>query len=175
VEVRIDFHKGPSTRYRSTLHRRDGVLVALEGGSWNKIGGRVGRVPHDLAHLIVEQELGLRSRLWGVLARGGLVQNAELVGRRPPHARERAVRIADAAQEELRQAEIIVRAVAVAGASLEHRIGDADGLRRAMGERWWHPAITREAFTRIDAGLRSAAEAWHVSPPGETLNRSWRL
>jgi hypothetical protein len=34
-------------------------VIGLEGGSWNRIGGPVGRIPHDLAHLVVEQELGL--------------------------------------------------------------------------------------------------------------------
>src|SRR3954452_4491125 len=64
----ISLHKGSGTRYRSTLQRTDGVLIALEGGSWNRIGGSVVRVPHDLAHLVVEQELGLEFGLWGVLA-----------------------------------------------------------------------------------------------------------
>jgi hypothetical protein len=48
--MRIEVHKDPGTRYRSTLYRPDGVVIALEGGSWNRIGGPVGRVPHDLAH-----------------------------------------------------------------------------------------------------------------------------
>jgi hypothetical protein len=127
VGVRIDFHKGPSTRYRSTLHRRDGVVVA---------------------------------------------QNAALVGgRRSPHALERGAKVADAAQEALRQAEVIVRAVA--DASLEHRIEDVPCLRRATGERWWHPPITSEALARIDIGLRSTAEAWEALPPGESLSRIW--
>jgi hypothetical protein len=55
--ARIRFHKGGGPRYASTLHRPDGAVIRLEGGSWNRIGGPVGRVPHDLAHLVVEQEL----------------------------------------------------------------------------------------------------------------------
>jgi hypothetical protein len=74
--MRICFHKTEGTRYRSTIHRPDGAVIALEGGSWNRIGGPVARVPHDLTHLVVEQELGLERGLWGVLAAGGRVQNA---------------------------------------------------------------------------------------------------
>jgi hypothetical protein len=101
--MRIELHKEHGTRYRSTLHRADGVVVALEGGSWNRIGGPVGRVPHDLAHLVIEQQLGLPRGLWGVLAAGGLVQNAAFVRRRPPHGHLRAKRVTDAAAEELRR------------------------------------------------------------------------
>ena len=171
--TRIDVHKTPTTRYRSTLHRRDGVLVALEGGSWNRIGGAVGRVPHDLAHLIVEQELGLARGLWGVLAAGGLVQNATFAGgRRPPHAGERAAAVAQAAGESLRQAEVLVRAVA--DASRERRTGDLAALRRAVGDRWWHPALTAAAVARIDAALQAMAAEWQRLPHGGTLTRTWR-
>jgi hypothetical protein len=52
--ARICFHKAPGTRYRSTLHRADGAVIGLEGGSWNRIGGPVGHIPHDLAHLVVD-------------------------------------------------------------------------------------------------------------------------
>jgi hypothetical protein len=171
-ETRIDFHKGPSTRYRSTLRRRDGVAVALEGGSWNKIGGRVGRVPHDLAHLIVETELGLDRGLWGVLAAGGIVQNATFAaGRKPPHALRRATAIADAAGEQLRQAEVLVRAAA--DASRERRTGDLRALRRAVGDRWWHAGLTTDALARIDGELQATAEAWAALAPGGDLMRTW--
>jgi hypothetical protein len=50
--VLIEFTKDPRGRYHSVLHRADGVSVRLEGGSYNRIG--TGRVPHDIAHLVVE-------------------------------------------------------------------------------------------------------------------------
>ena len=172
TSIRIDLHKGPTTRYRSTLHRADGVAVALEGGSWNTIGGRPGRVPHDLAHLVVERELGLDRGLWGVLAAGGIVQNATLAaGRRPPHALARATRVADESGEALRQAEVLVRGVA--DASREGRLGDLRELRRAVGERWWHPGLTPDALARMDAELQAAAREWDALPAGASLSRTW--
>jgi len=167
--AQLEVHKGPGTRYRSTLHRADGVLVELEGGSWNTIGGRPGRVPHDLAHLIVEQELGLRRGLWGVLAAGGLVQNATFArGRLPPHAVERATAIAVDAAEELRRAEVLVRAVADAS-----RDRSPGGLRQAVGERWWHDGLTPGALARMDAELRATAREWEALPAGASVARSW--
>jgi hypothetical protein len=90
--IPIDFHKGRRGRYHSMLHRFDGVSVRLEGGSYNRIGGGGdGRVPHDIAHLIVEDAFGLGAGLWGTLAAGGIVQNATFAGgRKPPHAERRA-------------------------------------------------------------------------------------
>jgi hypothetical protein len=171
--TRIDVHKGASTRYRSTLYRADGVVVELDGGSWNRIGGRPGRVPHDLAHLIVEQELGLDRGLWGVLAAGGIVQNAVLAcGRRPPHALERATRIAVDAAEELRRAEVLVRGMA--DASRGRRLGDPTELRRAVGERWWHDRVTPEALARMDVALQATAREWDALASGASLTRAWR-
>lgn len=170
--TRIEVHKDHGTRYRSTVHRADGAVIALDGGSWNRIGGPVGRVPHDLAHLVVEQHLGLARGLWGVLADGGLVQNAAFVGRRPPHAHARAKRITDAASEELRQAEVLVRAVADATRSDGRR--DLDALRRAVGPRWWHPRLTAAVVDQMDADLRSAALAWERLAVATSLHRTWR-
>ena len=110
--IEIEFHKRARGRYHSILHRRDGVLIELEGGSYNRVGGAVPRVPHDIAHLIVEDAFGLRSGLWATLAAGGLVQNTTFAGgRKPPHAEPVMVR-------------------AVADAALEDRARDLEGLRR---------------------------------------------
>ena len=167
---RICFHKGHGTRYRSTLHRADGAVIGLDGGSWDRIGGPIGRVPHDLAHLVVEEQLGLTRGLWGVLAAGGLVRNAAYVGgRRPPHALARAKAITDAAGEDLRQAEVLVRAVA--DASRAGRGADLDSMRRAISPRYWHAALTADAFGAIDAGLRTAALEWDGLAPGTALVR----
>jgi hypothetical protein len=171
--MRIAVHKGHGTRYRSTVHRADGAVVGLDGGSWNRIGGPVARVPHDLAHLVVEETLGLRRGLWGILAAGGLVQNAEYVGgRKPPHALARAKQVMDASGEEIRQAEVLVRAIA--DATRLARRPDLDSLRGAVGPRWWHPALTAEAFATIDAELRATALEWDRLAPEESLARTWR-
>jgi hypothetical protein len=163
---RVCFHKGSGTRYRSTLHRADGAVIELDGGSWNGIGGPVGRVPHDLAHLVVEEQLGLTRGLWGVLAAGGLVRNAAYVGgRRPPHALARAKAIADAAGEELRQAEVLVRprptSRARAGASTSIRC--AGRSARGGGTRRSPPTRSLRS-TRACARRRSTGTASRPAP-----------
>lgn len=90
VTVCVEFIKSATTRYRSVLQRPDGLAVEFEGGAYNKIGGRPEAVPHDLVHLIVEDELRLSGGVWGVLVAGGLFRHARVTaGRQAPHAAER--------------------------------------------------------------------------------------
>ena len=167
----IDVHKQAGGRYHSVLHRADGVLVRLEGGSYNRIGGGAGRVPHDVAHLVVEDAFGLERGLWGVLAAGGLVQNASFAGGRlPPHAERRARAVPAPAREALRQAEVLVRAVA--DATLEDADGDLRGFERRVGERW-RASITADALARACTGLRDAARRWDALAAGDALRLAW--
>jgi hypothetical protein len=68
----VAFEREGGRRYRSTFARGDGVRVAFQGGSYTSVGGVIGELPHDMAHLIVESELGLDAGVWGTLAAGGL-------------------------------------------------------------------------------------------------------
>ncbi len=166
--------KGHSPRYHSTLDRRDGVTVRLEGGSYNKIGGPVRRVPHDIVHRIVEHHFALDAGLWGVLAGGGIVQNASFDGGRlPPNAIRRATTMTDRVGEQLRQAEVLVRAVA--DLSLEGRPHDLDGLRVACGDRWWLATITVDALRTVQSELQAAARTWDALAAGESFAMTWSL
>lgn len=172
--VAVEFEKRAGRRYGSLLHRADGVVVAFEGGAFNKVGGKAGEVPHDLAHLVVEDELGLGSGVWGVLAAGGLFRHATVVsGRQAPHAARRGRQVIDAAGDQIMQAEILTRAVcdALVGA------GPADpaAIRRAIGERWWSDALTADAIARARDRLRDGGTRWAALAPGEALAETWRL
>jgi len=150
------------------------VLIQLEGGSYNVIGGAVPRLPHDIAHLIVEDAFGLHAGLWGTLAAGGLVQNATFAGgRKPPHATRRAWEITDRAGESLRQAEVLVRAVA--DAALEDRTRDLEWLRRRVNARWWAPNVSADALERACRELRAAAPRWDALGEGSSLQLTWPL
>lgn len=162
------------TRYHSILHRRDGVEVRLEGGSWNKVGGPAGRVPHDIAHLLVEEAFGLDRGLWGVLAAGGTVQNASVVsGRQPPHAARRAEAIVAPARPTLQQAEVLVRAVA--DFALAGTPRDIDGFNRAVSARWAVPGTTADQLERTCRALQAAGAEWDTVPPEGQLTLRWVL
>ena len=149
----IEVFKGETRRYRSILHRADGVEVELDGGAYNRLGER--ELPHDIAHLIVEDELGLDRGVWGVLAAGGLFRGASVrAGRQKPHAARRGREIVAAATEQLNQAEMLVRVVCDAAGA-----GNVD-LRARTGERWWSETVTEAAVTRALDRLGRAAEDW---------------
>lgn len=172
--VKIEFHKGEGRRYRALLHRPDGCDVAFDGGAYNRVGGRAGELPHDIAHLIVEEELRLRSGVWGVLVAGGMFRHATVVaGRRAPNATRRGKEIIARAGDRPMQAEMLTRAVCDISAAA----GDLDpaAVRRAVGERWCGAGVTRLALERPHQRLRDAAEQWAQLYPSEVLATSWRL
>jgi hypothetical protein len=167
----IDVFKGPSRRYRSVLTRADGVEVELDGGAYNRVGGAAGEVPHDIAHLIVEEELGLESGVWGVLAAGGLFRGASVkAGRRRPHAAQYARELLEASIEQLNQAEILTRAVCDLAVT---DTVDLRALRTASGPRWWPATATESALDQAVRRLRQAGEQWSSLDAGESLRFTW--
>jgi hypothetical protein len=165
----IVFRKGQTRRYTSILTRADGVQIEMEGGSYNRIGG--GEVPHDIAHLIVEDELRLERGVWGVLAAGGLFRGAVVhAGRQKPHAARHAKEVLGASVEQLNQAEVLVRAVC--DLSLDGA-ADLRRLRAATGARWWSPTASEAALRRAFARLGAAGAAWAALPRGDTLRFAW--
>ena len=169
--VDIVVFKGPTRRYRSVLRREDGVDVELDGGAYNQVGGPAGEVPHDIAHLVVEEELGLPRGIWGVLASGGLFRGASIkAGRQRPHAAQHARKVLEASVEQLNQAEVLTRAgcdQAVIGTP------DAPGLRTAVGPRWWAATVTDGALDAAFARLRWSGEDWARLRSGEALHFTW--
>ena len=169
--LEIEFYKGSTRRYRSVLHRADGVDIELDGGSYNKVGGAAGEVPHDIAHLVVEEELGLERGVWGVLAAGGLFRGASvLAGRQRPHAARRGREILEASVEQLNQAEVLTRAVC--DLSLTETT-DLAALRAATGPRWWSATATEDALVRAFSRLGEAGERWAQLRPGQALRCTW--
>jgi hypothetical protein len=115
MALAVEVHKGPTRRYRSILHRADGV----------------------------EDELGLDRGVWGVLAAGGLFRGASVrAGRQKPHAARRGREVVAASVEQLNQAEMLVRVVCNAAGSgtagLRARTGE-----RWWSETLTEAAVTR--------------------------------
>jgi len=171
--VAIEFFKPEGRRYRSVLHRRDGLLVELDGGGYNVVGGPARELPHDLAHFVVEDGLGLEAGLWGVLSSGGMYGHAKVIaGRRPPHFAARAKAVVDAAGERPTQAEMLTRFVCDLTRDGADR--DVARLQAAAGPRWWRET-TPDRLAATCAALREASLRWRDLRPGEALAVSWRL
>ena len=171
--VQIEFYKPAGRRYRSVMHRRDGLVVELDGGGYNKVGGPARELPHDLAHFVVEDGLGLEAGLWGVLAAGGMFGHAKVIaGRRPPHAAKRAQAVVDAAGDRLSQAEMLTRFVCDLARDGADR--DVRRLKAAAGERWWRET-TAEQLSSTCRALRETSVRWRDLRPGDSLQVRWRL
>lgn len=170
--LRVQFLRGDRRFYRSLLHRADGLVVEFQGGAYNKVGGPDRELPHDLAHLIVEDELRLDRGVWGVLAAGGLFGHARVVeGRQAAHSRRRSRAVIDEAGDEIMQAEILTRLVCDVAAGVQP--ADLPTLRKGVGDRWWSDAVTREALDRSRERLREGAAGWARLGPGEALEATW--
>jgi hypothetical protein len=159
----VGFQKGATRRYTSLFRRDDGVLVAFEGGSYTPIGGSVGELPHDMAHLIVEREFCLRGGVWGTLAAGGLFKRATRIveGRQLPHAARRGRELVVAAHDSIIQAEVTVRVVCEASTRSQAIPVSEVGL--ALNQRGVSGA-TDVALTRSFDCLRDAAPTLGTNP-----------
>jgi hypothetical protein len=155
------------------LHRSDGLVIELDGGGYNKVGGEGREVPHDLAHFVVEDGLGLEAGLWGVLTAGGMFGHAKVIaGRRPPHSARRAQAVVDAAGDRLTQAEMLTRFVC--DLALDGADRDVGRLKAAAGERWWRET-TPEQLSATCRALREKSVRWRDLRAGEALTVQWRL
>jgi hypothetical protein len=102
----VRFTRAASGSTVATIHRRDGVVVELPGFD------RKHRVPHDLAHVITERELGLSGGVFGSIASGAMFSNMRVVQGRPRHdAVERSKRLLDGNRRVLGLAEVMAGVV----------------------------------------------------------------
>jgi hypothetical protein len=91
------------SRAYSVVERSDGVRFQVDGG----VAGA--KLPHDLAHLIVERETGDDAGFWGAVSAGAVFGSMKhLDGRRPPHARDRSTAVLRGRRDGLRRAELVV-------------------------------------------------------------------
>jgi hypothetical protein len=77
--MNITFTRSGEHTYTTSALRDDGVM--LEVPSYD----RTSPLPHDLAHYVVERELGLNHGFWGCVAAGAIYAGIKVIaGRRRP-------------------------------------------------------------------------------------------
>lgn len=93
-----------SDRWDQTVVRRgDGVSLSVP------VFGPLAPIPHDLAHYVVEVELGLDDGFWGSVAAGAIFDGMRIIGgRQRPHAKERSRAVLAANQRGVLRAEVLV-------------------------------------------------------------------
>jgi hypothetical protein len=107
----------------AVIERDDGVVYRMDGFT---VVGR--ELPHDLRHLIVERELGVRDGIFGAIAAGTVWTSMQhLRGRRPPHSADRSDQLKRAQRERIMRAELL--------ANLVEEIAGLDGPTEADIQR----------------------------------------
>jgi hypothetical protein len=99
----ILFRRSVDGRQTTLVTRRDGVRLSVP------VFGKLDPLPHDLAHYVIEQELGLPNGFWGSVAAGAIFEGMLILeGRQPPHARERSRAIMKAHHRGIIFSEVVV-------------------------------------------------------------------
>jgi hypothetical protein len=159
-------------RYETEITRRDGVRYHVKGI------GHMFAIPHDLAHLAVEQALGLDRGFWGTIADGGVFESMTyLGGRRKPGAAERSRQVLKANHGHIGEAEYLIR---IFNDSLQQGHGADSAVLRARlrDHQWTAPGHAPRRFT--DGEIAAVCAEWHrmltlwqALPIGGTLDFDW--
>jgi len=172
--MEVTFTKLAGQRYATSIRRSDGVVFSL------RAAGASSAMPHDLAHLVIERELGLREGFWGCVAGGAVIPGMSVVsGRRRPHAKERSRAILKHAGQRTTEAEVAVSVVLeIALSRRDERAPDRACVQ--LNEAWRptgksRPAIEAEGLGRVCTAVRAAQAHWHSLLRGESWELCWPL
>lgn len=162
--MEIVFIRSEHRRVPSVVTRGDGVRLSVP------VFGPLEPMPHDLLHVVVERELGLREGFWGSVAAGAIFDGMHVLdGRQRPHARERSRAVLKANQRGVLFAELLV-AVAV-------RVVKAERLENAPLPLDFPLAQTRAdrdaLIQRMQPAVEEMRDRWHEVPLGATLTVQW--
>jgi hypothetical protein len=162
----IVFRQSGHRREATVVRRHDGVRLSVP------VFGKLEPIPHDLAHYVVERELGLQDGFWASVAAGAIFGGmAILEGRQPPHARERSRALIKANHHGILFAEVVVDAVmrAVRGDSL-----GADPLPIESPVVRSSTRAERDALiAQLLPATHTMCAQWQAVPLGETLLLVW--
>jgi hypothetical protein len=169
----ITFTRTGEHTYTTVVLRDDSVR--LEVPSYD----RTFLLPHDLAHYVVERQLGLHRGFWGCVAAGALFPGIKVLsGRQPPHAAARSQSIIREAGQQGTEAEVLVSSLV----SLIHENRENDeAAARATLSRVWRPSkpsrepLAVEEVQRVCQALRDAQQRWQALAVGESLTVSWPI
>lgn len=153
-------------------HRREPSLVMRDDGVGLTVPvfGPLEPIPHDLAHYVIERELGLEDGFWGTVAAGGVFEGMRIVsGRQRPHARERSQALMQTHHRSILFSELVVdeaiRAVRDEPPGKGFLAVDHPNLRSA--------ADRLALRARLRPAMEEMCVRWRAVPPGGVLTVVW--
>lgn len=169
--MEITFTKTGPRAYEAVVSRDDGVVLRVPSPD------RPAGLPHDIAHYLVERELGLERGFWGCVAAGAVFDNIRVVsGRRRPHAAERSKEMIKAARTQLATSELY--ALVLLGVAREGKEADWPGVVARLDEVWRpfrepRRPVSAEEAVRVCRVMRETEARWLALPVGQGLTVSW--
>jgi hypothetical protein len=171
----IRFIRPAGSRLVMLAERDDGATVRLTGSA------RSDQLPHDLAHFVVESELGRSDGLWGNIAAGRLFKGMTIVSG-PPGAKHRRRAFP---RRPRHQPSPVIDAEVLVEIFTSLWTGDAEreyGSRRAFLDATYSPRtrsradeIDDDTVQRVARRLDRANRAWRRLKPGDELRLHWRV
>jgi hypothetical protein len=165
--VRLD-----ARRSESFATRDDRVVVHVPGY------GPAVPLPHDLAHFVIEKELGLHKGFWGSVAGGAKFPGMSVVsGRQRPHAEARSAALCKANARRVTEVEVVISVLLQL-----MREGTAPTSRRAaslLAERWQPKKESEIAglgppdMANLCERLQAMAQRWSQVGIGSDLVVRW--
>jgi hypothetical protein len=168
--MRVTFPRLPDHEAAySLVERDDGVVYRLLSGRAKTA------LPHDIAALVVERELGITDGIWGGIAAGMVFTSMRHVrGRRPPPVTERAALLKRAYRDRILRSEMLGNLVETI-AALDNP--SPDEIRRLTAMKL---SMLRMAEPPPPQMLAAAARAlqveaarWARLRPGQELSYDW--
>jgi hypothetical protein len=162
----IRFIRSTDRRDQTLVTRQDGVRLSVP------VFGPLEPIPHDLAHYVVEMELGLRDGLWASIAAGAVLEGMKVLsGRQRPHAKERsrAIQIANHRGILLGELAVDVALRAIKGEPLDGEPYTIDYPSLSLRARKDHVALAQ----RVRPAIEAMIARWQAIPMGDALVVSW--
>jgi hypothetical protein len=179
--MEIQFRRTGMRRYAVTVFRPGHATLEMDPAP-----GYDARMPHDLLHLVVERELGLRCGIFGQLAAGGTAGTFHMV---PPQAgsdratsrrrRELAKRGSRLLREGRRESAVSEHATYVCqtewlARTARREAGAGTPARRSDGgPRGGDDVLSEERLDRICEWLDELSAKWAGLGIGESLTVAW--
>ncbi|HEY2794855.1 MAG TPA: hypothetical protein VGJ28_21020 [Micromonosporaceae bacterium] len=159
--MKVTFTKMNGRRYHVAIERENGPeLVARQAPGYDA------HLPHDVAHLLVELEFGIRLGVFGQLAAGGEGVFTPAPADRSTRSRRTAHRIAEVGRSDMARSE---RLVNMCVPLWEARCGRKPKFPAVIDMTLGTPFEADRAMHRFD----EAAARWESLAVGESMSYEW--
>ena len=153
------------------VRRDDGVTLELPSYA------PLHRLPHDLAHFVVERTLGLSWGFWGSIAAGAVFGGVEVLPRkRTARVKERSRQVMKGASSRVTEAEVVVGSVVEI---YQRRLDRDRAAARALLSGTWRPTHpsrelpTQAEVRRVCQELSDAENRWLGMAIGSSVTLIW--